>query len=83
MSKERRITHLYVKETHEHYYFGCLSAIYDYFNKEQLGIAYTSLRTRGINQNGIYENKKIIVRQSYLLPKKRQQNTATAEPQQQ
>lgn len=70
MSKERRIIHLYVKETNTHHYFGCLSAIYDYFDKEQLGITYSSLRTRGINKLGIYENKKIIVRYGYLLPKK-------------
>lgn len=72
ISKERRIIHLYVKESNSHHYFGCLSAIYDYFEREQLGIAYSSLRTRKINDLGMYENRKVIIRQGYLLPKKQQ-----------
>lgn len=75
MDKQRRIIHLYVKETHEHYYFGCLSAIYEYFNKEQLGIAYSSLRTRKISNLGMYENRKVIIRQGYLLTKPQKPKT--------
>jgi hypothetical protein len=72
MSKEMNIIHLYVKESNTHHYFGGLKAMYQYFDTEQLGITYDSIRTRGIAKTNLYENKKIIVRKGklYSMPQK-------------
>ena len=72
MSKELNIIHLYVKESNTHHYFGSLRAMYQYFDRQQLGITYDSLATRGIAKTNLYENKKIIVRKGkvYSMPQK-------------
>lgn len=69
MDKQLKVIHLYVKETHKHYYFGSLSSIYYHFDTEQIGITHNSLKTRRLKHTGLYENKKVIIRQGYLLTK--------------
>ncbi len=39
------IIHLQLKDTDEHYYFGCLRALTDMFGKDVIGISYASLRS--------------------------------------
>lgn len=63
------IIHLQLKDTDEHYYFGCLRALTDMFRKDAIGITYGSLRScislnnQSTNKNGvIFENKKCIIR---------------------
>lgn len=77
MSRELNIIHLYVKESNTHHYFGSLKAMYQYFDKQQLGITYDSLATRGIAKTNLYENKKIIVRKGklYSMPQKDKETT--------
>jgi hypothetical protein len=69
MDKKLKVIHLYEKETNKHYYFGSISAIYNYLNTEQVGITYSSLKTCRLRTVGFYENKKVVIRQSYLLTK--------------
>jgi hypothetical protein len=69
MDKQLKVIHLYVKETNKHYYFGSLSSIYYHFDTEQIGITHASLKTRRLKQLGFYENKKVIIRQGFLLTK--------------
>ena len=78
MDKQLKVIHLHVKETNKHYYFGSLSSIYYHFDTEQIGITHGSLKTRRLKQNGMYENKKVIIRQGYLLTKP--QNAKGTEP---
>ena len=68
MSKEMNIIHLYVKESNTHHYFGSLKAMYQYFDTEQLGITYNSIRTRGIARTNFYENRRVIVRKGIIYP---------------
>ena len=42
MAQERQVIHLQRGE--EHYYFGSVAAMYDHFNREEIGISYGSLR---------------------------------------
>ena len=68
MDKKLKIIHLHEKETNKHHYFGSLSAVYHYFTSEQLGIAYTSLKSRGL-KDSYYENRKVVIRQDFLKTK--------------
>jgi hypothetical protein len=69
MDKRLKVIHLHEKETNKHYYFGSLSAIYNYLTEEQVGITHSSLKTRRLKQLGFYENRKVTIRQDYLLTK--------------
>ena len=77
MSKEMKIIHLYVKETNTHHYYGSLKAMYQYFDKQQLGITYESLTTRGINKKEYYENNKIVIRKGIIYAMKQQREKET------
>lgn len=66
----RQIIHLQLGE--EHYYFGSVAAIYDYFTKDDIGIQYGSLRNYGLSPDKPYINAKkgVIIREGVLLSKK-------------
>lgn len=66
------IYHLQIGE--EHHYFGSISAIYDMFEAEQIGISKTSLWTYGVRENRPYKNRKCVVRKGKLLRKKGNRN---------
>ena len=68
--QERQVIHL--QRGNEHYYFGSVSAIYDKFTKEQIGISYGALRNYGLSTDKPYKNAKtdVIIRQGVLVTKK-------------
>ncbi len=53
------------------FYFGSISAIYDHFEKEQIGIQASSLYNLKLDEvsNPVYENKRCRIRKSTLITK--------------
>ena len=68
--KERTVVH--VEKSGKHYYFGSLAAIYEVFDKQDIGISYGSLRNYGLSSDKPYQNNKVVIRKGILLtiPKK-------------
>lgn len=68
--QERQVIHL--QRGDEHYYFGSVSAMYDQFNKEEIGISYGSIRNYGLSPDKPYKNAKtgVVIRQGTLVTKK-------------
>lgn len=65
MTQQRSIIHLQLNE--KHYYFGSLGALYSRFNKEELGVAYGTLRNRKIEIDKPFINDKCIIRKGYVI----------------
>ena len=53
------------------YYFGSISAIFEHFEKSEIGIQASSLYNFNLDEvaNPIYENKKCRIRKSILITK--------------
>ncbi|MFJ1365568.1 hypothetical protein ACILDU_03880 [Capnocytophaga canimorsus] len=58
----------------ENYYFGSISAIYDHFTKEELGISKNSLWNFGIEENKPYKNRKCTIFKGIIHRKKGNRN---------
>lgn len=80
MSKDKKpitIYHLhflsYSKEStfRRDYYFGSISAIFEHFDVDEIGIQASSLYNFKLDDenNPVYENKKCTIRKSILLTK--------------
>lgn len=67
--KERTVIHLHLLETDEHHYFGSIANVFEFYNSEQLGISYGSLRNYGLSPDKPYQNKKCVIRKGLLLSK--------------
>lgn len=69
MAQERQVIHL--QRGGEHYYFGSVAALYDHYSKEDIGIAYGSLRNYGLSPEKPYRNDKtgVIIRVGVLTAK--------------
>lgn len=67
-SQQRQVIHIHILNTDEHYYFGSIQAIYDVFDKEQIGIAAQTLYNRGLDEK--YINDKVIIRKGILQQKR-------------
>lgn len=65
--KERTVIHLELDG--EHFYFGSIANVYEYFDSEKLGISYGSLRNYGLSSTNPYQNAKCIIRKGMLLSK--------------
>ena len=68
MAQERQVIHLQIEDRH----YGSMSAIYDQFSKDQIGISYGSLRNYGLSPDKPFQNDKtrVIIRQGVLVTKK-------------
>ena len=56
-----------VKDSHEHFYFGSIAALYeDSRVKNLLKIKYQTLRTKRISEENPYENEFLIIRKGNL-----------------
>lgn len=62
-------TVIHVETEGNHYYFGSLASIYDYFTPQQLGISYGSLRNYGLSEDKPYQNTHCIIRKGNLITK--------------
>ena len=69
MAQERQVIHLQRDE--EHYYFGSVAAMYDHFNREEIGISYGSLRNYGLSPDKPYRHEKtgVVIRVGVLIAK--------------
>ncbi len=67
--QERSVVHLYVKSNDTHHYFGSIANIFEYFNSQDIGISFGSLRNYVVSPTKPYENAKIIIRKGILLAK--------------
>jgi len=63
----RQVIHLYLFKSEEHYYFGSISAMYEHFTHDQLGIAKQSLYNRWKDEP--YRNDLIVLRKGRLIQK--------------
>lgn len=66
--KERTVIHLELANG-EHHYFGSIANIFEYYNSEDIGIGYGSLRNYGLSNEQPYRNTKCIIRKGILLSK--------------
>ena len=69
MQKETCI-HLEFLTNQTHFYFGSISAIYELFNKENIGVAKQTLYQFKIEQGKPYKNSKCIIRKGDFRRKK-------------
>lgn len=67
LKQNRTIIHVEVKDSHEHFYFGSIAALYeDSRVKNLLKIKYQTLRTKRISEGTPYENEFLIIRKGNL-----------------
>lgn len=66
--KNRNVILLHLKSENKNYFFGSITAIYDYLNAEILGVAYNTLRIY-LTKDNVYENSKCFIERAELLSK--------------
>lgn len=62
--------HVHFKDSGEDHYFGSISAIYQDFSEDQIGITPESLYNYGITLKHPYNNKKVIIKRGEHKRKK-------------
>lgn len=62
------IYHVQIGDSHS--YFGSISAIYDIYTPEEIGIKKTSLWSYGIKEDHPYTGRKCIIRKGKIVRKK-------------
>lgn len=72
MSTQEKIIHIEF-HTGSHHYFGSISAIFETFSTDTIGITMKSLYNYNFEKRGPYVNKKCIIRIG-LINRKPQQN---------
>lgn len=66
--ESRNIIHVHIKSTDKHHYFGSMKAIYDVLGKEDIGVAYNTLRTRNTPDiDSPFENELCIIRKGRIF----------------
>lgn len=73
------IYHLTFIQDGSNHYFGSITAIFDRFTNEQLGVSKTSLWTYGITEERPYKNKKCIIRKGIIYRTKTLRNNPLLE----
>jgi len=66
----RQVIHLQIIATDEHHYYGSLSAMYEHFTRDQVGVAIQTLYNQF--KGDLYQNDLVIIRKGRLIQKKRQ-----------
>ena len=74
--QSRQVIHLYLKKENEHHYFGSLQALYEQFDREELGVAIQTLYNQF--KSDYYDNDKVVIRKGRLVQKKHQIKEETA-----
>ena len=65
--QERTVIHLEING--EHYYFGSIASIYDYFTPQDIGVVYGTLRNYGLSPKHPYQHAKCTIRKGVLRQK--------------
>jgi hypothetical protein len=68
--KNRLVIHLHLIDTHQDYYFGSISAMFQNFNRENLGVAAQTLYNSWKTED--YITDKAIIRKGRLIQKQQQ-----------
>ena len=63
--KKNKIIHLEIDG--QHYYYGSVTALFENWDAEKLGVNYRKLRDMRISSIGKYENDKCIIRVGKLI----------------
>lgn len=66
--KPRQVIHLHLLAEDEHHYFGSISAMYEHFNRDQIGVAAQTLYNQWKDEP--YKNDKVEIRKGRLIQKK-------------
>ena len=66
----RQVIHLHLLAEDEHHYFGSLSAMYEHFTRDQLGVAIQTLYNQWGKEH--YVTDKAMLRKGRLIQKKQQ-----------
>jgi len=64
----RQVIHLQIIATDEHHYYGSLSAMYEHFTRDQLGVAIQTLYNQF--KGDLYQNDLVVIRKGRLIQKK-------------
>ena len=75
--KNRQVIHLYLISEDKHYYFGSISAMYEHYSRQDLGVASQTLYNAWKDEP--YVTDLVVIRKGRLIQKK-QQNIKTNEP---
>ena len=65
----RLVIHLQIIASGTHHYFGSLTAMYEHFTRDELGVAMQTLYNKW-RKESYYQNDKIILRKGRLMQKK-------------
>lgn len=68
-TQKRKVRVIHLEKDNQHYYFGSLINLFEYFTPKELGITYGSLKNYNIAYNKPFINKKCIIRRGILLSK--------------
>jgi hypothetical protein len=64
----RQVIHLQIIATDEHHYYGSLSAMYEHFTRNQVGVAIQTLYNQF--KGDMYQNDLVVIRKGRLIQKK-------------
>lgn len=62
MAKEKIIKVVHLEKDGQHYYYGSITALFEHWDAEQLGVNYRKLRDMRISTVGFYQSDKCIIR---------------------
>jgi hypothetical protein len=66
-----KIIHVHIMGKRKDYYFGSISAVFDYLTEEEVGVTKSYLLHAGLSGGGTHVTKKAIIKQGTVLRKKR------------
>lgn len=67
MTKEKIIKVVHLEKNGQHYYYGSITALFEHWDSEQLGVNYRKLRDMRISTVGFYQSNKCIIRVGKLI----------------
>jgi hypothetical protein len=67
MDKEKTVKVIHLEIKGEHYYYGSVTALFEHWSADQLGVNYRKLRDMRISSAGGYSNDKCIIRVGRLI----------------
>lgn len=70
IDRNRQVIHLYLIATDEHHYFGSITAMYEHFTKDKIGVALQTLYNTWKEEP--YVTEKAVIRKGRLIQKKQQ-----------
>lgn len=76
MGKDKTIKVVHLELDGRHYYYGSITALFEYWNPEQLGVNYRKLRDMRISTHGYYSNEKCTIRIGGLMVSSKRKNSS-------